>query len=309
MWITLIGLSTILTLSMVNVKSIDIILALLHILVNQGSAHYDTIRNKNTFTAVIMYFWIFTSAIMSMAFTSLLLQTFMYKKSSLTVDSLAELLSNTDLMIAYPEMSLLEPSFVDVIGDRNEEFVRKYPKEANDLGFFVQSQRLAKEVEQRRAVIVCPTLCTQLLKNMNPNIRIMESQNKYNHRYIHTYFTRDIEEHKTLNRMLTSLFESGMLARNLEISASVADIYSKTEPSYTGPKDMNQTEQIRLGPTLRGSLAIVLIGCLFSKVTFIVECLPILLNLITRVVDALCVRLQALSNFYNSMLESVSHRR
>ena len=206
-----------------------------------------------------------------MAFTSLLLKSYMIRKPSLTADTLEDVMNQNHLLIAAPQLNRIDPIIYNMFSERIDKFFKLYPNEANDIDLFVQNPSIIKEVQNKRAVILCPTNCKRIIKQINSNIRIMESEIRYKHRYIYTYFNKNVPNRVKLIRMIKSLYETGILVRDTEIMQNVMEIYAKTEPTYTGPKSIDAVDKIYLIQALRGPFAILIMGFIITTMSLLGE--------------------------------------
>ena len=240
-------------------------------LMRQCSSQMSMLRwNKNSIL-LLLYFWLMSSTILSWAFTSLLLGSYINKKPSLTAETLEDVINNPELLVASPEMNKMDPQLYEILGDRYDKFVDLFPAESSDKHEFVISTRIVDEVKKRKAVIICSTNCKILIKNLNPNIRIMESEYRYKQRYGYLYFSENIPDRLRLVNMMQSVYEMGILIRDLTVMQKVSELYAKTEPSYTGPEDINAPHSIHFSQALRGPFAILIVGILLSNLSFLIE--------------------------------------
>ena len=246
------------------------LLKLLRNLLRQSSGQIIH-KSKNNSILLLLYFWLMSSSILSWAFTSLLLGSYINKKPSLTAEMLEDVIDNSDLLVASPELKEFDPQLYKILGRRYDKFVDLYPDESSDRHKFVISTRLIEEVKRRKAVIICRTPCKNIIKHFNPNLRVMESEYRYGQRYGYMYFSENMPDRLRLVTMMRSVYQMGILIRDITIIDKVTEIYAKTEPSYTGPEDINAPQSIHFGQALRGPFAILIVGIILSSISFLIE--------------------------------------
>ena len=240
-------------------------------LMRQSSNQMSMLRWNNNSILLLLYFWLMSSTILSWAFTSLLLGSYINKKTSLTAETLEDVINNPELLVASPNMNRFDPQLYKILSHRYDKFVDLYPDEYNDRRKFVTSTRIIDEVKKRKAVIFCSTNCKNIIKNFNPNIRVMESEYRYEQRYGYLYFSKNMPYRLRLVTMMQSVYEMGILIRDITIMEKVSEIYAKTEPTYTGPEDINAPHNIHFSQALRGPFAILIVGTLLSSISFLIE--------------------------------------
>ena len=95
----------------------------------------------------------------------------MIRKPSLTADTLEDVMNQNHLLIAAPQLNRIDPIIYNMFAERIDKFFKLYPNEANDIDLFVQNPSIIKEVQNKRAVILCPTNCKKIIKQINSNMQ------------------------------------------------------------------------------------------------------------------------------------------
>ena len=176
---------------------------LLKICLNQSSDYFEKIKkykkNKIDFWLIytLLYIWIINTTILSIAFSSLLLETYFLTEHSLTVETLDDIINNPKLYIGgkmaakqlqYRDSSVYKNIMKRVIDYENKMNINS---ENNNEIKYLSNLEIIKNIYDRKAILLLNTFWTDLIKSIYPGFNLMESENKYDLLYGYSYISEN----------------------------------------------------------------------------------------------------------------------
>jgi len=196
-------------------KSIsELMLILIKTFINQSNIHLNRFRfcvinNKKQHLIsvyILLFVWILGLNILNKAFVSLLLKTFFKLKPTLTVETLDDIVSNPDLLIAgkdyIHEIKLFKPEIYDIL----ERRITKYEEMLGIGGLFERPLEeilniLMKDIFNRRAVYLVRTIRVEIAKKLYFDLNLMSSPVKYCQRFEYYYISKSYLHYKPIHRL------------------------------------------------------------------------------------------------------------
>ena len=145
------------------------------------------------------------STLLTKCFTSLLLRTYFKTKTSITVRTLEELVDRPDVSIAG-RLGLIEiiqqkPEVFNNLVNRLLVYENKLGIDSTEMTHLARN-KVIEDVNEGRAVIITDTFHTNLFTRIYPNLNLIQSDVKYNQRFIFCYvYERDTNFRVKVHRM------------------------------------------------------------------------------------------------------------
>jgi len=150
---------------------------------------------------ILLFVWILGLNILNKAFISLLLKTYFKVKPTLTVETLDDIVSNPDLLIAgkdfMKEIKLFRPDIYDTLKNR----ILKYEKELNEKSSEDWLNILMKDVFNGKAVYLINSVTVEFNKHLYFDSNLISSPVKYCPNYIYYYVSKSYLHHKQIYRL------------------------------------------------------------------------------------------------------------
>ena len=198
-----------------NISYIKLSIDLLKISLNQSTDYFEKIRfnqknNKNRVNIwriyILLYIWIINTTILSKAFTSILLNTYYKLKPSLTVETLDDIINNPNLYIGgktsakqlqYRDSSVYKNIMKRVIDYENKMNINSDNRNRKIL----LNIKIAKDIYDRKAILLLSTFWTNMVKSYFPGFNLMESKNKYDLLYGYSYISKNHPNSEQIYKM------------------------------------------------------------------------------------------------------------
>ena len=147
--------------------------------------------------------------ILTKCFTSILLNTYFIKKETLTAETLQDIVDNPGLCVAGRRglryIQSIKPEIFEKLFDRVVDYENSLniitDKNPNDL----TNPFLWEDIINRKAVAILGSRETEVLKNLYPDSKIIESKHKYNHFFSFSYVTKNVRNFTEIYKMYENI--------------------------------------------------------------------------------------------------------
>ena len=156
-------------------------------------------------TFIVIFVWIICSTILNKCFTSLLLRTFYITKPSLTVETLEDIASDSELKVigrnGLNELQEINQQIYEIIYEKIDSYSQELGLLTQRLPDLVGTTQIFDDVQERKAVLMINSEMANLIKVFYPEINLMESEHKYNQQFFYTYVSKGIPNSEQIFQM------------------------------------------------------------------------------------------------------------
>ena len=133
---------------------------------------------------------------MTECFTSRLLNTYLIKKETLTVETIQNIFDNPGLSVtgrlALFEMKSTKPEVFKKLINRVEDYENRLDINTHTNAFDLLNPFLWEDLIKRKVVIIVGTPYVSGFKNLYQDLKVMEAKHKYNLLFGFSYVTKSV---------------------------------------------------------------------------------------------------------------------
>ena len=143
--------------------------------------------------------------ILTKCFTSVLLNTYFIKKETLTAETFQDIIDKPGLGVAGRRglryIQSIKPEIFEKLFDKVVYYENSInintDKNPNDL----LNPRLMEDIFNRKSVAIVSSREVEIIKNLYPYTKMMESEHKYNHIFSFSYVTKNVRNFTEIYKM------------------------------------------------------------------------------------------------------------
>ena len=182
---------------------INIFLTLFAVILEQ-SAKINFKTNLINKLNILIYLVCLT--ILTKCFTSILLNTYFIKRETFTANTFQDIIDKPGISVAGRYSLRLirstKPEAYEKLFHRVIDYENSLKISDNDLIFdLLLNPIFGEDIINRKAVAILGTREAEYLKNLYPDSKIMESENKYNHFFSFYYVTKNVRNFTEISKL------------------------------------------------------------------------------------------------------------
>ena len=273
-------------------------------LTNQSSKVFSKLFKKSkthrNSVFVLIYTWIISSLILTLAFTGMLLGLYSSQKYLPFVESMDQLLANDEVIVAgngaLRSVHYLDPDLHRKLESKiNSKY--NFSIEFSNMGEIYLPDELILDIIQRKIVLLLNSDQLSSILRVYGDIYLVSAPGKYFHRYLSLGVNRKIEQARKISSMLVLLFveflfifhfsrlkyfvEAGLYDHVMEVWNLYLAIINKETDNRRYRHEMLEYESIDLKNSFQVIFSALLFGYFISLMIFLNE---IYLHGITRLI-------------------------